>query len=159
MANELAILSGLAQGIDATAHITAVNAHYKRCIGVIGNGMNKPLNNSQQSLHGQILAMGGLIISEYPAHYPVAKEQLVARNRIQAILSNVVIVIEATLASGTAHTVRFASQVDTPVCAITINGIEQIPEHALLSSIPNSFKLSQRDLIRRFLSTYVKVKP
>lgn len=51
---------------------------------------------------------GGCLVSEYPAGVRPRKESFVARDRLQALFSDVVIVVESRQGSGTWHTVEFA---------------------------------------------------
>jgi DNA processing protein len=72
---------------------------------------------SQRTLATQILDSGGALLSEYPPHAPARKHQFVARDRIQAGLSDAVLLIESELEGGAMHTVRFAQRSGIPIWA------------------------------------------
>lgn len=105
----VSIVSGLALGIDALAHATALkNNGYT--IAVLGTGLDKkslyPKSNS--SLAEKIVEAGGLIISEFPLETPPDKYNFPKRNRIVSGLSLGVFVVEAALKSGTLITAQSA---------------------------------------------------
>lgn len=116
---DIAIVSGLAQGIDAEAHRAALEAGLP-AIGVLGGGLDResffPPENWQ--LAQQMLASGGAIISEYPPGTPPLKHHFPARNRIIAGLSKGVLVVEAPERSGALITARFAVEENRDVFAI-----------------------------------------
>jgi DNA processing protein len=116
---ELATVSGLALGIDQTAHIESLNCGIPT-IAVLGTGIleNYPRNSNQ--LRDKILSLGGTIVSEYLPHQSYSAENFVRRNRIQAALSDVLIPVEWRLKSGTAHTVRYAKSYGKRVVAVSL---------------------------------------
>ncbi|MBI2055280.1 MAG: DNA-protecting protein DprA [Candidatus Sungbacteria bacterium] len=91
---EVAIVSGLAQGIDAEAHRAAVENNLVT-MGVLGGGMDSasfyPPENWR--LAEEIATKGGAVISEYPPGAPALKHHFIARNRIIAGLSAGTLVI------------------------------------------------------------------
>ena len=97
----LVIVSGLAIGIDATAHKNALQLNGPT-IAVLGSGINKevlfPAQN--RTLADEIIEKGGLIISEYSPTTKAARPYFPARNRIISGLSLATIVIEAQRKSG-----------------------------------------------------------
>ena len=108
------ILSGLAYGCDAAAHHGALEAT-GRTIAVIATGIDRAHPEAHQALQDQIIASGGLVLSEYPLATPVDTYRLVARDRLQAALSAELLVIECGTKSGTMHTVRFAERYRRPI--------------------------------------------
>ena len=102
------IVSGLAYGVDALSHNSALNAG-GRTIAVLGGGLDDDSLYPANHIHlaHQILDAGGLLLSEYPAGTPAYPNQFVARNRIISGLSNGVLVIEAPAKSGALHTAQF----------------------------------------------------
>ena len=111
------IVSGLAIGIDGTAHEAAVEAKGKT-IAVLGSGINNVYPPSNRLLYQRIIDSGGLVISEYPDdtmpdafHFPL-------RNRIIVYFSNALVVTEAYEKSGTSITTTIASEVNKTVMAI-----------------------------------------
>ncbi len=70
-----------------------------------------------------ILEKGGCLISEYPEGIRPRKENFVARDRLQALFSSLVIVVESREGSGTWHTVEYAKRYQRPVaCYMEKNG-------------------------------------
>ena len=103
----LAVVSGLAVGIDTVAHKSAL------CAGgltyaVLGSGVDVPTPRSNVALAEEIVASGGGLITEVPPGTPASRRQLVARDRIQSGLSLAVLVCQCETSSGAMHTARFA---------------------------------------------------
>lgn len=86
------VVSGLAEGIDAAAHIGALNQEGKT-YAVLGTGLNKIFPSDNVALAEEITKNGALI-TEYNLNVPVKAGQLMARNRIVVGLSQAVIVVE-----------------------------------------------------------------
>ncbi len=103
----LAIVSGLAEGIDEAIHETSIRNGTPN-IAFLGHGINQTFPEKNITLRSQIVEQGGAIVSEYLPCQHSHKSQFVARNRLQAGLADLVIIIEANAQSGTAHTVKFA---------------------------------------------------
>ena len=103
------IISGLASGIDTSAHTAAVNEK-KRTIAVLGTGLNKEVIYPKENLElsENIIKTGGCLISEYPPNTKGVKERFLERNRIISGISLAVLAIEAKERSGTSATIRRA---------------------------------------------------
>lgn len=99
------IVSGLAKGIDAVAHQTAIEMG--KTIGVIGCGLATIYPIENKELYDK-MSQNHLIITEYPFFVKVKKHHYPFRNRIIAALSRQLYVTQATLKSGTMHTVNAA---------------------------------------------------
>ncbi|MBI4132077.1 MAG: DNA-protecting protein DprA [Candidatus Sungbacteria bacterium] len=116
---EIAIVSGLATGIDTEAHRAAL-AHGLITVGVLGSGMDHtsffPPEN--WNLAEDIISNGGAVISEYPPGAPALKHHFPARNRIIAGLAKGALVIEAPERSGALITARFAMEQGRDVFAV-----------------------------------------
>ena len=111
-ANELSkqgftIISGLAVGIDATAHIFSMEEQGKT-IAVLGSGFNKIFPKENLYLYKKILENNGCIISEYEPNTEKSKENFPKRNRIISGLSMGVLLVEARYGSGGAITAKLA---------------------------------------------------
>jgi DNA protecting protein DprA len=108
------VVSGLAPGIDTAAHEKAIAAG-GRTWAVLAMGIDAIAAPSQRALAAKILDSGGALLSEYPPHAPARKHQFVARDRIQAGLSDAVLLVESELEGGAMHTVRFAQRAGVPI--------------------------------------------
>ncbi len=130
----LVITSGLAQGIDSFAHQTALASNCPT-LAVLGNGFNETLNRGiSKQLADQIIAQGGLIISEYPPNFKATRFTFPARNRIISGLSLGTLVIEAGESSGALITARYALEQNREVFSIPGNilSAQSVGTHQLL---------------------------
>ena len=103
------VVSGLALGCDASAHRGCMAAD-GGTIAIVATGLNLVHPRENIPLQEEILRKGGLILSEQPLGVKANPTRLVSRNRLQAALSEEVIVAECPMHSGTMHTVRFAQK-------------------------------------------------
>ena len=101
------IVSGLASGCDKAAHEGCLDAG-GRTIAIVASGLNIVHPKENALLQKRIQESGGLILSEQPFGVKANPTRLVARNRLQAALSNTVILVECPQQSGSMHTMRFA---------------------------------------------------
>ena len=111
------VVSGLAFGCDAAAHRGCIDAGGKT-IAIVATGLDKVFPKEHKSLQESILATGGLVISEQPPGVKANPSRLVARNRLQAALSDFVVVAQCPAKSGTLYTVDFALRYGRPVFAV-----------------------------------------
>ncbi|MEO5627932.1 MAG: DNA-processing protein DprA [Candidatus Saccharimonadales bacterium] len=115
--SNIAIVSGLALGVDSLAHKAALAAH-GTTIAVLPSGIEGIYPASHQRLAEQIIAQGGAVVSEYAGVMSPQKFHFIARNRIIAGLSQVIIITEATQKSGSLHTAQFGLEGGKEVLAI-----------------------------------------
>ena len=120
--NNITIVSGLAFGIDAIAHQSALDNDIPT-IAVLGSGVDDqsiyPRTNFQ--LAKSILENGGLIVSEYEPRFRANEKTFPQRNRIISGLSKGVLVVEAPEKSGALITTRFAAEQNRDVFAVPGN--------------------------------------
>lgn len=124
------IVSGMALGIDAIAHWSALKSRGKT-VAVLGNGVDLPRPISNEGLYHTIIKQGGAVLSEFPPGMTTQKGLFVARNRLVSGLSKGVLVIEGTKHSGTLITARYAAQQGRDVFAVPG------PITSMLSQAPN----------------------
>lgn len=112
------ITSGLAEGIDAAAHLGALAAPNGRTIAVCGTGLDTVYPRRHAGLVAQIIAGGGAVISEFAPGTPVSRSNFPRRNRIISGLAVGVLVVEASVRSGALITARHAMEQGREVFAI-----------------------------------------
>lgn len=115
----LAIVSGLATGIDTVAHLTALDTKGKT-VAVLGSGIDRDTIFPQENrmLARKIVESGGAVLSEYAPKTPAVKEHFPQRNRIVSGLSRGVLVVEARERSGALITAHFALEQNREVFAV-----------------------------------------
>ncbi len=111
------VVSGLALGIDAAAHEGAVDAG-GRTLAVLASAVDYPTPRVNASLADEILDTGGWLLSERPPGARVEPWSFPVRNRIVAAICCAVLVVEASLRSGTLSTVRKALELGAVVGAV-----------------------------------------
>lgn len=116
----LIILSGMARGVDTSAHRGALAAK-RPTIAVWGTGVDVVYPKENKSLAQQIVAEGGAILSELPLGTFPAPQNFPKRNRILSGMSVGVLVIEAAEYSGTRVTARCALEQNRDVFAVPGN--------------------------------------
>lgn len=111
------IISGLAYGIDATAHQAALSAKGKT-VAVLANGLDTVYPTAHRKLADDIISSGGALVSEFPPGVAPLKQNFVQRNRIIAGLASATLVIEGARESGALITARFALESNREVLAL-----------------------------------------
>lgn len=118
--NGITIVSGLARGIDAIAHRTALEEG-GRTIAVMACGIDKVYPPEHRELARDIVAGRGAIVTDYPFGAEPESNHFPARNRLISGLSLGVVVIEAGEKSGALITSRFALEQNREVFAVPGN--------------------------------------
>ncbi len=106
----IAIVSGLAYGVDAFAHKTALAVGLP-CIGVPGSGLGWDVlyPRAHVGLAKEIVKSGGALLSEYEPDFKATDYSFPQRNRIMAGMCHATLIIEAKERSGTLITARLAT--------------------------------------------------
>jgi DNA processing protein len=103
----LCINSGLAYGVDARAHQTALESSGKT-IAVLGSGIDVIYPAKNKKLAAEIINNGGAVVSEYPPGTPPDAGNFPGRNRIVSGISYGTLVIESGVKGGSMITARYA---------------------------------------------------
>jgi len=116
---DIAIVSGLAIGMDTIAHEAALAGGLKT-IAVPGSGLHPSVlyPRTNVGLAERILAKGGCLLSEFAPDFKATPYSFPQRNRIMAGISKATLLIEASERSGTLITARLASEYDRDVLVV-----------------------------------------
>ena len=112
----VAIVSGLAIGIDGAAHAGTLASETAPPIAVVGSGLDVVYPRQHESLWREV-ERRGVVLSEAPLGAPPERWRFPARNRIIAALADVVVVVESREMGGSMHTVAEAMRRGRPVFA------------------------------------------
>jgi DNA processing protein len=105
--NGICINSGLAYGVDAKAHQTAVDNGGKT-IAVLGSGIDVIYPAKNTKLAAQIIEQGGAVVSEYVPGTPPDAGNFPGRNRVVSGMSHGTLVVESGIKGGSMITARYA---------------------------------------------------
>lgn len=111
------VVSGLAYGVDASAHRGALEGGGKT-IAVVAQSLKelRPVRN--RGLAREIVKKGGLVLTEKLLGEPCYKSDYLVRNRLISGLSGAVLVVEAALRSGALNTANHALEQNRDVYAL-----------------------------------------
>jgi DNA processing protein len=147
------IVSGLAKGIDAEAHESAIRTGGKT-VAFLGNGVNIQYPYENRRLYEKVMK-NGCIISEFPSDMMPAPGLFISRNRLIASLSKAVLIIEGKKDSGALVTARESLNRGKEVF------IPMLPLNSRLSEAPLILKeegarvvTSAKDVIKELKLTY-----
>jgi DNA processing protein len=110
------IISGLAAGIDAAAHRGGLSAA-GGSIAVVGTGIDRVYPAGNRDLAQRLEREGG-VLSEFVLGAPPLPDHFPRRNRVISGLARGVLVVEATLSSGSLITARLAAEQGREVFAV-----------------------------------------
>ena len=118
----LSITSGLALGVDASAHRGALqeaSSHFSgRTIGVMATGLDRVYPTRHRQLAQDIIDAGGALVTEFPLGTQPRASHFPQRNRLISGLSMGTLVIEAALKSGSLITARYSLEHNREVFAV-----------------------------------------
>lgn len=103
------IVSGLARGIDKTAHETCLSQG-GQTIAVLAHGLDLCYPPEHEGLKKRILELDGLLASEYANGIKATPDKFKARDSVMVRLSEAVLVIESPVKSGVKTTVAAAAE-------------------------------------------------
>jgi DNA processing protein len=128
----VAVVSGMARGLDAVAQTTALDAG-GTTIGVLGNGLGVIYPAANRTLYERV-ARHGLLVSEFPPGERPHAGSFPRRNRLISGLSRVTVVVEAAAGSGALITAEFALEQGREVMAVpgNINSAVSVGTNRLL---------------------------
>ncbi|MCU1429213.1 MAG: protecting protein DprA [Actinomycetia bacterium] len=110
------VVSGMAIGIDGAAHEGALAAS-GAVVGVVATGLDIEYPRRHAPLYRRV-RKNGVVVSEHWYGVPPDRGRFPVSNRIIAALSDVVVIVEATLKGGARHTADAALDYGRPVLAI-----------------------------------------
>lgn len=110
------IVSGLAYGIDASAHRASLK-YGLRTFAVLGHGLHMIYPASHKTLAQSILDSNGALISEFPCTSPIHPSNFLKRNRIIAGLCHATLIAESAEKGGAMSTARLAFSYNRDVMA------------------------------------------
>ena len=159
--NGVSIVSGLALGCDTAGHRGALDVEGGRTVAFLAHGLDTVYPPQNEGLAGEIVARGGILMSEYPIGSGIDRYKLVARDRFQAALADAVVVVQTSITGGTMHAVNAALSVGKPVYALQY---KSYINHDKISG--NSYLIDKRgaiglkgDEIDAFVSTLSQKPP
>lgn len=131
----IAVISGLAEGIDSIAHTTCLKNSGKT-IAILPSGLENIYPSKNRELANEIIKNGGLLLAEYENYVKADSNKFLERNRIVAGLARGTLVVEGGIRSGTSVTARYTLEYGNPVFCIP-------------SSIENSKGITPNELIKK----------
>lgn len=134
LSKDFIIISGLAVGIDACAHKSAIDNKGKT-VAILGNGLHSYYLNGIEENSGlfEEIKKNHLVLSEYPDNVPPKPDHFPIRNRIIAGLSDALLVTEGKIRSGTQITAHLMAYKNGNVCCVPTHVGEDSICNALIS--------------------------
>lgn len=113
----IVLWSGLARGVDRSAHAACTSANLPT-VAILAGSADSIYPPEHEDLARAILDHGGCLVSELPPGRRARRGHFPRRNRILAAGTRCTLVIEASVASGALHTARFAAECGSSVYAL-----------------------------------------
>lgn len=159
----VSIVSGLANGVDALAHLAALENNLKT-IAVLPSSLDNILPKSNTNLAHEIVENGGLIVTEYGPGSPRKPENsnYISRNRIQAGLSDLIFVAQSSIPGGTMTTAKFGLDYQKKLSVYKSSSNLDIEEYKgnkyLLQAINEKFDFSVLKFTKKQISVLKEKK-
>ncbi len=115
--DSIGTVSGLAYGIDVTAHSASLKANIPT-IGIVGHGLNRIYPSAHRDIASRMVRQGGMLLSDYDHNSSINSYNFLSRNRLIAALSDVLVVVESGSEGGALATARLATKCGTKVMAV-----------------------------------------
>lgn len=115
--DNIVTISGLAYGIDIAAHRASLKCNIPT-IGIVAHGLTKLYPAAHRDTAARMIRSGGMVLSDYPHDAAVSGYNFLARNRLVAALSDVLVVAESGAQGGALSTARHALKAQVPVFAL-----------------------------------------
>lgn len=140
------VVSGLAYGIDITAHKAALK-HGLETVGVLAHGLDRVYPSTHAGCAGKMMAQGGLL-TEYISGTNPDRENFPARNRIVAGMCDALVVVESKRGGGSLITATIANAYNKDVFAFPGKVNDELSEgcNGLIKSNRASLMESAADL-------------
>ncbi|MDO5655373.1 MAG: DNA-processing protein DprA [Flavobacteriaceae bacterium] len=153
----VSIVSGLAFGVDAQAHLSSIENNLQT-IGVLAHGVNQIFPKTNASIGYKMMNNGG-ILSEFSTFHAPEPENFLRRNRIIAGLCEATIVVESGLAGGAMSTARHANNYNRDVFAVPGRPTDHSAKgcHHLIKN-HQAFLLTEAEDVLKFLNISQKKK-
>jgi len=152
------VVSGMARGIDSSAHRGAITAH-GRTVAILGSGLDVIYPPENKKLFADIIE-NGAAISEFPMGTPPRSTNFPARNRIISGMSYGVVIVEAGEKSGSLITARLALEQGREVFAVP-GSIDSAGSRGTNKLIKQGAKLIENteDILEEILPQIERKKP
>ncbi|MBQ3047791.1 MAG: DNA-processing protein DprA [Clostridia bacterium] len=153
------IVSGLAAGVDTVAHkSTLTNAG--KTIAVLAGGLDEIYPSSNTTLANDIVASGGLLISETRPHKKADMYMFPIRNRIISAISKGILITEAQEKSGVIHTKNYALEYGKDVFAVpgNITSIASVGANRMIANGQAKAVTSLQDILDEYNMVCVQKK-
>ena len=136
------IVSGLAYGIDVSAHKAALQAKIPT-VAVVAHGLRTIYPADHRDIAARIVRSGGAILTEYPSDAPIHRGNFLARNRIVAGMSDITVIVESEEKGGAMVTASIAFAYNREVGAAPGRAIDRY------SAGPNKLIVANRAALIR----------
>ena len=134
----IAVVSGLALGIDRAAHQGALDAG-GITVAVLAHGLDTVSPRSHAYLADDIVCHDGALLSEHPPGTPPRPAEFVRRNRIQSGISVGSVVVESGQTGGSIHQARFTARQErlllTVLKSAQSDDLNQAGAHRIVSEL------------------------